>query len=104
MELRRPEDLVGVRVTDTGDELVVHEEIPQLAPRRLRAPRELVGGPSERACLVALFGVLRHLRIGRAGRQQVDLAHPRVVAIAEIDVVLERERERRLWADLRRGW
>lgn len=101
MEARCPQDLVGVGVPDAGDELVVHEEVAQLAPRRLGALRELVRGPRERAGLRALLGELRHGAIVVPRAEQVDLAHPRVVAIAQVAVTLERERERRGRADLR---
>jgi len=99
VELGGPQDLVGVGVPDPSDELIVHQQIPELAPRGLRPLRELVRAPGERARLLTLTGVLRHVGVARAGRQQVDLPHPRVVAIAQVDVA-EGQRERRGGADL----
>src|SRR5258706_6783936 len=51
VELCLPQDLVGVRVPDTRDEVAAHQQVTQLAPRRLRAHGEFIRGPRQRACL-----------------------------------------------------
>src|SRR5206468_909830 len=47
VQLRLPEDLVGIRVADPGDEVAAHEHVAQLAPRCSRALRELVRRPRQ---------------------------------------------------------
>ena len=103
MQLRRPKDLVGVGVADARDELVIHEQVAQLAARRLRALRELICGPRQGAGLDALVGVAGHSAVLRARRQQIHLPHPRVVAIPQVHIVIECECEGGRGADLRRG-
>ena len=110
MQLRLPQDLVRVRVPDPRDEVAAHQQIAQLAPRRLRATRELVRVPRQRAGLGALAVESRQVGGARARLDEIHLAHPRVVAIAQVASVLERraradpvegQRERGGGADLR---
>src|SRR5438093_10335958 len=96
--------LIYLRVPAAGNELIVHEDIAQLAARGLRALRELVRRPPQGAGLLSLRGVLRHVGVALAGTEEVDLPHPRVIPIAEVHAVVEGERERRLRADLRLRW
>src|SRR5258705_6944766 len=51
MQLGLPQDLVRICVPDTCDEVAAHQQVAQLAPRRLRARGELIRGPGQRAGL-----------------------------------------------------
>src|SRR5438093_12797088 len=90
--------LIYLRVPAAGNELIVHEEIAQLAARGLRALRELVRRPPQGAGLLSLRGVLRHVGVALAVTEEVDLPHPRLIPIAEVHAVLDSDRERRLSA------
>src|SRR4029077_11679299 len=83
MELRVPQDLVGIGVPDPADERLVLQQVPDLAALRFRALAELGFAPAERA------GVGAELR--EAGRvdADVDLAHPDVVAVAQLGPAFE---------------
>src|SRR5947207_5403939 len=103
MKPRLPEDLVRVCVPDPGEKRLVLEEIAYLTPRRTRAFREFASVPRKiaglRSELVKTVDRARVLSLVL----DVHLAHPLVVAIAEVLPVIEHERERGRSRELRLG-
>src|SRR5438067_7812491 len=94
MKPRLPEDLVRVCVPDPGEEPLVLEEVSDLTARRTRAFRELAPVPWKFAGLRSELVETVHRARVLSLVLDVHLAHPLVVAIAEILPVIEHERER----------
>src|SRR5579859_1601449 len=97
MELRGPEDLVGVGVADAAEERLVLKQVPDLAPLRRGALDELGLGPVERP------GVGSDVHVARRVYPDVHLAHPDVVAVAELRPTLELQAQARVLRGLRAG-
>src|SRR2546423_11168072 len=101
MQPRLPEDLVRVCVPDPGEERLVLEEIADLAARRTRAFRELAAVPRKIAGLRSELVEAVHRARVLSFLLDVHLAHPLVVAIAEVPPVVEHERKRGRARELR---
>src|SRR5438128_352839 len=84
MEPCLPEDLVGVRVADPGDEGLIHEQVPQLPPRRPSTLRELRRAPVERAGVGSEVREAVHVAEVVAFLEDVHLSHPHGVADSHI--------------------
>src|SRR5437867_5893278 len=101
VELRLPEDLVGVRVSDPRQKRLVLEQVADLAPRRTCticklpfAPREVARVRTERVETVDRARAL-------AVVEHVHLAHALLVAIPEVNPVIAHQRKSGGSRDLR---
>src|SRR2546428_4955484 len=103
MQLRLPQDLIRVGVADASDEGLVHQEIPQLAPRRAGVFGELARAPGKCPGLRAELGEPVDRFHSLALVEDVYLPHPLVIAIAKIVRVVQHEGERGRPRELRIG-